>query len=183
MGSFGDDRIRAWSVSTDTGYTFSHTRFRPRPLLRFDAYSGDRDATERTLGTYDPYFPRGAYFMPKTVPSLGPQNLVDLHPVLQFRARQNVTGEMSWNWYWRESPQDGVYAFGSAALVDPSNGSRVRYLGNQGDIEIRWSPAKHIVTAWNVAGFTPLDFLLSSRTIDRPSPPTLDSPIAFKVKL
>ena len=104
MGSFGDDRIQAWSVSTETGYTFSHTHFRPRPLLRVDAYSGDRDATERTLGTYDPYFPRGAYFMPKTVPSLGPQNLVDLHPVLQFRARQNVTGEMSWNWYWRESP-------------------------------------------------------------------------------
>ena len=84
MGSFGDDRIQAWSVSTETGYTFSHTHFRPRPLLRVDAYSGDRDATERTLGTYDPYFPRGAYFTPKTVPSLGPQNLVDLHPVLQF---------------------------------------------------------------------------------------------------
>jgi hypothetical protein len=158
-GFFGEDRIRAWSVSTETGYTLSHTRFRPRPLLRVDAYNGDHDAAGRTLGTYNPYFPRGAYFTPKAVPFLGPQNLIDLHPMLQFRARQNVTGEISWNWYWRESSQDGVYAFGSAALVDPSNGSRVRYLGDQGDMEIRWSPAKHFVTAWNVAGFRPSGFL------------------------
>jgi hypothetical protein len=78
---------------------------------------------------------------------LGPQNLTDLHPVLQFRAKQNMIGEISWNWYWRESSHDGVYAIGSAALVDPSNGSRARYLGDQGDMEIRWAPAKHIVTA------------------------------------
>jgi hypothetical protein len=158
-GSFGADRIRAWSVSTETGYTLSHVRFRPRPLLRVDAYSGDGDRSGHTLGTFNPYFPRGAYFTPKTDPFLGPQNLMDLHPVLQFLARQNVTGEISWNWYWRESSQDGVYAFGSDALVNPSNGSRVRYLGDQGDMEIRWSPAKHVITAWNLAGFRPSGFL------------------------
>jgi hypothetical protein len=158
-GSFGQDGIRAWSVSTETGYTFSHKRIRPRPLLRVDAYSGDSGAAGRPLGTFNPYFPRGAYFAPKTTPSLGPQNLVDVHPMLQFRARQNVTGEISWDWYWRQSSQDGVYAFGSGALIDPSNGSSARYLGDQGDIEIRWSPAKHIVTAWNLAGFRPSGFL------------------------
>ena len=159
LGSFGADRIRGWSVSTETGYTFSHTRFHPRPLLRVDAYSGDHNPAGHTLGTYNPYFPRGAYFTPKEIPSLGNQNLMDLHPVLQFLARQNVTGEISWNWYWRESPKDGVYAFGSTALIDSSNGSRVRYLGDQGDMEIRWSPAKHIVTAWNLMGFRPSGFL------------------------
>src|ERR1700733_9077442 len=174
-GSFGEDRIRPWSVSTETGYTFSHTRFRPRPLLRVDAYSGDRDAEGRILGTYNPYFPRGAYFTPKAVPFLGPQNLIDLHPVLQFRARQNVTGEISWNWYWRESSQGGVYAFGRAVLIDPHNGSRVRYLGNQGDMEIRWSPAKHIVTAWNVTGFQPFGFLTQF--------PNHRSPIAANIGL
>jgi hypothetical protein len=158
-GSFGAGRIRAWSASTETGYTFLHTRFLPRPLLRADAYSGDRDASGQTLGTFNPYFPRGAYFTAKMTPSLGPQNLMDLHPVLQFRARQNVTGEISWDWYWRESAQDGVYAFGSDALVDPSNESRVRYLGSQGDMEIRWSPVKHVVVAWNLMGFRPSGFL------------------------
>jgi hypothetical protein len=40
-GSFGSASIRAWSVSTETGYTFDRIRFHPRPLLRADVYSGD----------------------------------------------------------------------------------------------------------------------------------------------
>ena len=159
FGSFGADRVRAWSVSAETGYTLSHVPFRPRPLLRVDAYSGDSDPAGHTLGTYNPYFPRGAYFTPKVVPFVGNQNLMDVHPQVQFFARQNVTGEIGWSWYWRESPHDGVYAFGSGALVDPANASRARLLGDQGDMEIRWSPASHIVAALNVAGFQPRGFL------------------------
>jgi hypothetical protein len=35
-GNFGSDSIRAWSVSTETGFTFDRVRFHPRPLLRAD---------------------------------------------------------------------------------------------------------------------------------------------------
>ena len=31
-GSFGSASIRAWSASTETGYTFDRARFHPRPL-------------------------------------------------------------------------------------------------------------------------------------------------------
>jgi hypothetical protein len=154
-GSFGNDSISAWSVSTETGYTFSNARFRPRPLLRVDAYSGDRSETGSILGTFNPLFPRGAYFTPKVVPVLGPQNLVDVHPMVQFRLKQNVTGSVAWVWYWRESIHDGVYAFGSGAVIDPANSSAPKYLGDQGDMEIRWSPAPHFIAAFNLAGFQP----------------------------
>jgi hypothetical protein len=154
-GSFGSDSIAAWSVSTETGYTFSQARFQPRPLLRADVYSGDTSETGNTLGTFNPLFPRGAYFSPKVVPILGPQNLMDVHPMLQFRLKQNVTGSIAWAWYWRESIHDGVYAFGSGALMDPANSSTARYLGQEGDMEIRWSPAPHFIAAFNLAGFQP----------------------------
>jgi hypothetical protein len=36
---------------------------------------------------------------------------------------------------------------------------RVRgYLGDQGDMEIRWFPAHHVITAFNLAGFRPGGF-------------------------
>jgi hypothetical protein len=54
------------------------------------------------------------------VPFLGPQNLIDLHPVLQFQLKKNVTGAIAWDWYWRESTYDGIYAFGSGVLIDPA---------------------------------------------------------------
>ena len=154
-GSFGNQSIRAWSASTETGFTFHRVRFHPRPLLRADVYSGDGNPANRALGTFDALFPRGAYFTPKAVPFLAPQNLIDLHPVLQFQLRKNVTGAFAWNWYWRESTHDGVYAFGSGTLIDPADSSHARYLGNQGDLEIHWAPLAHVIIAFNIAGFEP----------------------------
>jgi len=78
--------------------------------------------------------------------------------MVQFHLRQNVTGEVSWDWYWRQSVHDGVYAFGSGVLMDPASNSKTRSLGNQGDMEIRWSPANHIIAAFNLAGFHPGGF-------------------------
>jgi hypothetical protein len=157
-GSFGSASIRAWSASTETGYTFDRARFHPRPLLRADVYSGDGNPSNHPLGTFNSLFPRGAYFAPKTAPSLGPQNLIDVHPVLQFQLKTNVTGAIAWDWYWRESTHDGIYAFGSGALIDPAGTSDARYLGNQGDLEIRWAPVRHTIIAFNLAGFEPKTF-------------------------
>jgi hypothetical protein len=157
-GTFGTDSIRAWSVSTETGITLDRLRFHPRPLLRADVYSGDRNPANQTLGTFNSLFPRGAYFSPKLVPMLGPQNLIDVHPVIQFQLKQNITGAFAWDWYWRESTHDGIYAFGSGALIDPAGTSHARYLGNQGDLEIRWAPKPHIILAFNLAGFKPGTF-------------------------
>jgi hypothetical protein len=157
-GGFGGDAIRAWSVSTETGFTFDGAPLRPRTLMRVDAYSGDGNAAHRTLGTFDPLFPRGAYFTNKVVPFLGPQNLVDLHPMVQFQPIPSITGAVSWAWYWRESTRDGIYAFGSGVLIDPASASRARYLGHQGDAEVRWAPAPHVLIACNVAGFSPGSF-------------------------
>jgi hypothetical protein len=166
-GSFGRDSIAAWSVSTETGYTFSQARFQPRPLLRADVYSGDTSETGNTLGTFNSLFPRGAYFSPKLVPILGPQNLIDVHPMVQFRLRQNVTGSIAWDWYRRESIHDGIYAFGSGALIASANTSTKRYLGDQGDMEIRWSPAPHFIAAFNLMGLQPggvFDRIANNRT-------------------
>jgi hypothetical protein len=83
---------------------------------------------------------------------------VDLHPLIHFQLRTNITGEFSWNWYWRESTQDGIYAFGSGLLIDPAGTSRARYLGNQGDVEVRWAPGSHVIMAFNGGGFKPGPF-------------------------
>jgi hypothetical protein len=154
-GSFGNNSIRAWSVSAESGFTFDRLSFHPRPLLRADVYSGDSHSANQPLGTFNSLFPRGAYFTPKATPFLGPQNLIDVHPVLQFQLKPNVTGAFAWNWYWRESAHDGIYAFGSGAVIDPADASHARYLGAQGDLEIRWAPMPHTIVAFNFAGFQP----------------------------
>jgi hypothetical protein len=43
-------------------------------------------------------------------------------------------------------------ASGAGPLLDPAGTSRARYLGNQGDLEIRWA-RPHLILAFNLAGF------------------------------
>jgi hypothetical protein len=156
-GAFGADAIRAWSVSTETGFTLD-LPLHPRPFVRADAFSGDGNPASHTLGTFDPLFPRGAYFSTKAVPFLGPQNLVDLHPGVELRVIPSLTAALSWAWYWRESTDDGVYAFGSGAVAYPATTTRASYLGHQADAELRWAPVPHTILALNIESFTPGGF-------------------------
>lgn len=61
----------------------------------------------------------------------------------------------AWDCYWREWTHDGIYVFGSGVLMDSAGASQARYLGNQGDLEIRWDPVRHIIIAFNFAGINP----------------------------
>jgi hypothetical protein len=128
---------------------------KPRAIIRTDAYSGDHGSGNETIGTYNSYFPRGAYFTDALVPTIGSQNVVDVHPLVQFQMKPSVTGSFGWMWYWKESAMDGVYAYGSGILIAPANTSQQDYLGTQGDLEIRWAPAPHFIVAVNMMGFRP----------------------------
>ena len=55
-GRFGSASIRAGALSLDIGRTWRR-RWQPRLGLRSDVASGDRDAFDRQLNTFDPLFP------------------------------------------------------------------------------------------------------------------------------
>ena len=150
LGSFGQNYINAWTVSTETGFTFP-LRFSPRLAVSAFVASGGQHPSGGTLNTFNPLFPRGAYFGPKLT-MFGPYNLFGVHPFLMLTILPNVTCDFDWAWYWRESLDDGVYAIGGA-LVRPSNGSRARYIGNQVNFELLWALDLHTTIAINLAGF------------------------------
>jgi hypothetical protein len=156
LGTFGQNYINAWTVSTTTGFTFP-IRFTPRLALRADVASGGQHPNGGTLNTFNPLFPRGAYFGPKLT-MFGPFNFFDVHPVLYFSPFENVTCDFDWGWFWRESLDDGLYQIGGA-LVRPSKGSKARYIGSQADFELRWALDLHTTIVINLAGFITGSFL------------------------
>ena len=156
LGTFAQNYINAWSVATETGFTFP-ARFMPRLALRADIASGGQHPNGGTLNTFNPLFPRGAYFGPKLT-MFGPYNLFDIHPLLMLTLLQNVTCDFDWDWFWRESLDDGVYQIGGA-LIRPSGGSKARYIGSQANFELRWALDLHTTIAINLAGFLTGTFL------------------------
>ena len=63
FGSFDSQRgkgsILAWRVGTETGYTLEPFFFSPRFSLRANVISGDHNANDANLQTFNPLFPKG----------------------------------------------------------------------------------------------------------------------------
>ena len=156
LGTFGQNGINAWTVASETGFTLS-LPWAPRVALRADVASGGRHPNGGELNTFNPLFPRGAYFGPKLT-MFGPFNLFDVHPILMFSPLPNVSCDLDTVWFWRQSLDDGIYLIGGPLL---RRGTRkdARYIGNQINFELRWALDLHTTIAINLAGFLTGAFL------------------------
>lgn len=140
-GSFGGDDISAWTVASDTGYTLAELPARPRLGLRANVTSGDHDPFDSRLETFNPLFPKGAYFGEASL--IGPQNHIDVHPMLDLHVLPNLQLTLDWDFFWRESTRDSIYQVSGAPLVSGAANDH-RYVGSQGSLQVTWRPERHV---------------------------------------
>ncbi len=140
-GRFGNGDIRAWTAASDTGYTFSSLPFHPRLGLRANITSGDGDPNNPNLQTFNPLFPKGAYFSEDNL--VGPVNHIDLNPCVDLYFTDRLSLSVDWDFFWRQSIHDGVYN-NAVALVRSSNNSTARYVGGQPQAQLQWNIDRHI---------------------------------------
>ena len=140
-GSFGNGDIQAWTVASDTGYTLASLPLRPRIGLRADIASGDEDPANPGLQTFNPLFPKGAYFSEAGL--IGPANFIDLNPCLDLHLTDKLTLIFDWDFFWRESTRDGVYN-NSVALVRSGNATDARYIGSMPQAQLFWDIDRHL---------------------------------------
>jgi hypothetical protein len=156
FGRFDGGDIRAWSVASDTGYTFESMPFIPRIGLRANIISGDHDPRDSDLETFNPLFPKGKYF--GEIGLIGPSNLINLHPSLALHLGEQWTLQGSSVLYWRESLDDGIYDLGGN-VARPSDGSRSRYIGTQADLVLAWEPLRWFSAELDCSVFIPGQFI------------------------
>ncbi len=142
FGTFGSGNIRAWTVASETGYRFPTVRLKPRFSAKADISSGD-NPNSKTLGTFNPLFPKGNYFGVLATTGPGPINFIDVHPHVETVFPHDVTVSFDWIFQWRESLQDGVYAV-PGFLIRAADGSRARFVGHRPGTEVRWQANRHL---------------------------------------
>jgi hypothetical protein len=126
FGEFASGNIRAWSFASHVGYTFRHLRFSPRTGLKVNFISGDEDADDQDIETFNPLFPKGKYFGELT--PLGPQNLINVHLDLSLSLTEKLKFLFSVVPYWRYSTDDAIYDLGGN-IVRNSGDSDARFVG------------------------------------------------------
>lgn len=101
FGSFGDQDIFAWTISFNLKNQLNDKH---QIGVKTELISGT--TTDNTLGTFNPLYPRGAYF--GRVARFGPANLIDIHPYWTFRSGKFMM-EIDYDVFWRFSTDDSVY--------------------------------------------------------------------------
>jgi hypothetical protein len=160
-GSVGATSIRAWTVASDTGYRFASARG-PRFGVRADITSGDRDRDDRTLGTFNALFPRGAYF--GYIASAGPANHMDLNPQFDMPVGP-VTITASWLVFWRHERADGIYTMGSQ-LLRSGQGTQSLLVGHSPGLGATWRVTTRVTVIGHASAFTAGPFIRETGNTD-----------------
>jgi Alginate export len=159
FGRFAEADIRAWTIASDTGYQIRTAPGQPRVGLRADITSGDRDRDDDRLGTFNPMFPKGAYF--GLIASAGPSNHVDLHPQVTLNVRHDLVMTASWLLFWRNQVDDGIYGI-PGNLLRSAEGTRSRSVGHSPGIEAEWQLTERLSLTGNASLFTAGPFIQES---------------------
>jgi Alginate export len=142
FGTFGSANIDAWTVASETGYRIPTIPLKPRFSAKADISSGD-NPNSKTLGTFNPLFPKGNYFGVLATTGPGPINFIDVHPRVEAALPHDVSVSFDWIVQWRESVNDGVYAV-PGFLIRAADGSRSRFVGHRPGTEVRWQVNRHM---------------------------------------
>jgi hypothetical protein len=151
-GSFGGSRIRAWTLSSDVGYTLSNWGLKPRLGFKADVISGDLNRDDGTLGTFNPLFPKLPYFSDANVTT--PANLLDVQPMLGLVLTNALRVTGSWNVLWRYSREDAFY-LPPLKPVTTLGRSAGRYIGQQWSSTIEWKVLSRVTIAAGLVVFQP----------------------------
>lgn len=155
FGTFGPGSIDAWFITEETGWTFSKAYGQPHVALKVDASSGDNNPASPNLQTFDVLFPRGNYFTEPT--PLGAQNIIDVHPEIDWRPTHDLTFTLTPNFYWRESTHDGLYNAGGFPLASGSFGN-ARYVGEETNLVGQWQINRHLTFTASYSRFFAGDY-------------------------
>ncbi|WP_245549451.1 alginate export family protein [Methylomicrobium album] len=141
FGRFGKDTISAWTAASDTGYRWEHAALKPRLGLKMDIISGDDNPHDRTLKTFNPLFPKLAYFSENAL--VVPANLMNVYPYISIEAGEGVELSLGWDFLWRYSVHDAFYVNPFQPL-DGTDQSRGRYIGSELTLDAGWQVNRNI---------------------------------------
>lgn len=155
-GSFAGLSIRACSLAAESAIDFPKAKFSPRLRLRANYASGDSAADDQKLGTFNALFPKGRYFGELT--PVGPRNIINLRPSIDFDVGDSVSLELSAAAFWRAALGDGVYDV-PGQQIRPAGTSRSLFIGSQIESSVSWQATPTLSISGSLGRFAAGRFL------------------------
>lgn len=143
FGQSGTDRIRAWGLLVEAGYSMPHLPLTPRLGLRVNAFSGDGTPGNGTNGTFVAPFPKAPVYNNSDAAWFNFSNMVDVFPMVSLKPTRTVTIVAGPEVFWRQTANDVTYAAPtSAPLIRPEGTDR--YVGTAYNLDVNWQPTAYV---------------------------------------
>ncbi|WP_439696836.1 alginate export family protein [Mucilaginibacter sp. AW1-7] len=156
FGNFATGAISAWTLSANISHTFYQTKLKPQIGLKTEAISGDKNYGDGRLNTFNPLFPKGAYFGLAAL--IGPYNLLDAHPYFQFNLTKKLVFSADYDLFWRMNRNDGLYAVNGKVIYSGKAGSS-KQIGRQLGGALEYTINKYLYLRQEITWFSAGDFL------------------------
>ncbi|HWU03878.1 MAG TPA: alginate export family protein, partial [Novosphingobium sp.] len=156
FGRFAGGAISAWTLGTEAGRGFPNLSLRPDLTLRANVVSGDGNAADHRLGTFNALFPKGKYF--GELSPIGPSNILNIHPALGLTLAPGVSAGLAAAAYWRYSRADGIYDIPGNLLRGAGN-SRARFIGTEVEASLAWQATAELALSASVSTFSAGSFI------------------------
>lgn len=155
-GRVGGKSVKAWGFGSLAGYTFADAAWAPRIGIQFDAASGNRHPDGRTLGTFNPLFPNGAYLA--LAGYTGYTNFIQVKSSLTVRPSGSLKIMFGIAPQWRQTTRDAVYAQPAIPVADTA-GRSGRYTGTYEQLRIDWAWSRAVSFALEAVHFGASDVI------------------------
>lgn len=153
-GHWGPQRIRAWTIANDFGLTMRSFAATPRVGLKADIASGDRNADDHRLETFNALYPNPSYFSDAALVS--PSNLIDLQPNVSWSwPGRGGSLYVGWNLLWKQRGADAVYTTPVPLTAVDGSADRGGFVGHQLQISGARDFGEHVRIEASAVRFDP----------------------------
>lgn len=156
FGKLSQATVSAWTLSSNISYKATSLKFKPVFGLKSEIISGDKTSNDNKIQTFNPLYPRGAYF--GLVALIGPANLFDIHPSLELEISNSWNLGIDYDLFWRWSTNDGLYAPNMQLLYSGQNTTK-SFIGSQLAATIDYTPSPFLSLTLEGAWFDSGAFL------------------------
>jgi hypothetical protein len=166
FGQRARDDIEANMVTARAGYTWKDNEHKPRIGLDFDWASGDSNAGDSDLETFNQLFPLGHRWL-GILDMVGRQNIMAISPNASVKLDDRTTFIARWHQFKLDHIKDSLYNAGGAPTLTDPTGRAGDDVGDEWDVILTRDTTDELGIIDNVqvgfAHFSPGRFITSQR--------------------
>ena len=135
FGELGESTISAYNFETDWKYILIEKGWKPKLGIRLDLSSGDANAADNKIQTFNPMFVNPAIYSLAAVNT--PANLTSFHPNLTIYPSERFSIYVDYALFYRTRSNDGLYT-PPRFIFRESQSSSEKHIGDAIGLQANW---------------------------------------------